>query len=104
MGLVQSLVPLAKPAKLATPIGALSGKSVQVSLPAVVSITAVGPPEAAAGLAWDHNVSEDRKMTETRIKHLRMGASLSVISPNLELYDSNGGIYLSDGTFRACIS
>src|SRR6185312_13055838 len=38
--------------KLATPIGALSGKSVQVSLPAVVSIMAAGPAAgAAAGLA-----------------------------------------------------
>jgi hypothetical protein len=60
--------------KLATPIGALSGKSVQVSLPAVVSITAVGWPEAAAGLDWDHNVREDSNTTETRIKHLRMEA------------------------------
>jgi hypothetical protein len=74
--------------KLATPIGALSGKSVQVSLPAVVSITAVGLPEAATGLACDHDASEDRKITETRIKHLRMDGSLvyatqSVIDPNL---------------------
>src|SRR6476646_9023481 len=38
--------------KLATPIGALSGKRVQVSLPAVVSIMAVGPAAGAeAGLA-----------------------------------------------------
>ena len=38
--------------KLATPIGALSGKSVQVSLPAVVSMMAVGPAVGdAAGLA-----------------------------------------------------
>jgi hypothetical protein len=60
--------------KLATPMGALSGKSVQVSLPAVVSITAVGWAEAVAGLACDHNVSEDKRITETRIKHLRMAA------------------------------
>src|SRR5882724_6320658 len=38
--------------KLATPIGALSGNSAQVSLPAVVSITALGPVAvAAAGVA-----------------------------------------------------
>ena len=38
--------------KLATPMGALSGNSVQVSLPAVVSMTAIGPAAgAAAGLA-----------------------------------------------------
>src|SRR5580692_7762445 len=79
MGLVQSLVPVAKPMKLATPIGALSGKSVQVSLPAVVSITAVGWPEAAAGVACDHNVSEDRKKTETRIRQLRMRSSLFAV-------------------------
>jgi hypothetical protein len=39
--------------KLATPIGALSGKSVQVILPAVVSMMATGSPDdvVAAGLA-----------------------------------------------------
>src|SRR5579872_1111415 len=50
-GFFQSLVPEAKPMKFATPIGALSGKSVQVILPAVVSITAVGLAVVAAGLA-----------------------------------------------------
>src|ERR1700737_213237 len=51
MGLVQSLVPSARPMKLATPTGALSGKRVQVSLPAVVSMTAVGSAGVvAAGL------------------------------------------------------
>src|ERR1700737_514969 len=51
MGLVQSLVPSARPMKLATPTGALSGKRVQVSLPAAVSMTAVGPVEVVvAGL------------------------------------------------------
>src|SRR6478672_10115635 len=49
MGFVQSLVPWARPVKLATPIGALSGNRVQVSLPAVVSMTAVG--KAAVGVA-----------------------------------------------------
>src|SRR5579864_4960285 len=66
--------------KLATPIGALSGKSVQVSFPAVVSITAVGLPATAADLACDHNVSEDRKITKTRTRYLRMDGSLSVIN------------------------
>src|SRR6185312_1548932 len=47
-GFVQSLVPFAKPMKLATPMGALSGKRVQVSLPAVVSMIAVG----GAGGVW----------------------------------------------------
>src|ERR1051326_3266999 len=42
-GLTQSLVPLAKPIKFATPMGALSGKSSHFILPTVVSITAVGP-------------------------------------------------------------
>src|SRR3989442_7950380 len=51
-GLVQSLVPSARPMKLATPMGALSGNNLQVSLPAVVSMSAVGSAEAAvAGLA-----------------------------------------------------
>src|SRR6476619_2477934 len=46
-GLVQSLVPRASPMKFATPIGALSGNSVQVNLPAVVSMIAVGDPAGA---------------------------------------------------------
>src|ERR1700730_7221016 len=51
MGLVQSLVPWARPMKLATPMGATSGNRVQVSLPAVVSMTAVGCADVvAAGL------------------------------------------------------
>src|SRR3954468_6322673 len=41
-GFFQSLVPWASPTKLATVLGALSGKSWQVSLPAVVLKTAVG--------------------------------------------------------------
>src|SRR5882762_601138 len=48
-GLVQSLVPCARPTKLATPIGALSGKSVQVSLPAGVSMMAVGSAVGVVG-------------------------------------------------------
>src|SRR3954471_7662531 len=41
-GFFQSLVPWASPTKLATVLGALSGKSSHVSLPAVVLKTAVG--------------------------------------------------------------
>jgi len=47
-GFTQSFVPFANPIKFATPIGALSGKSWQVSLPAVVSIIAVGEAGLAA--------------------------------------------------------
>jgi hypothetical protein len=43
-----------------------------------VSITAVGRSEVVAGFACDHNVSEERRMTEARIKHLRMGGSLGM--------------------------
>src|ERR1044071_121461 len=50
-GFFQSLVPEARPMKFATPIGALSGKSVQVILPAVVSIIAVGLAAVVVGLA-----------------------------------------------------
>src|SRR5664279_693802 len=42
LGSFHSLVPVASPIKLATVSGALSGKRVQVILPAVVSMTAVG--------------------------------------------------------------
>src|SRR5512141_3048004 len=48
LGDFQSFVPLARPMKFATPIGALSGNSVHVILPAVVSMVAVGCDEAAA--------------------------------------------------------
>src|SRR5579864_628282 len=48
-GFFQSFVPVASPMKLSTPMGALSGNSVQVILPAVVSMIAVG--WAGAGLA-----------------------------------------------------
>ena len=46
-GFFQSFVPVARPIKFSTPIGALSGNSVQVILPAVVSMIAVGWPAAA---------------------------------------------------------
>src|ERR1700693_4643194 len=52
IGLVQSFVPWARPMKLATPMGATSGNRVQVSLPAVVSMMAVGWADVVvAGLA-----------------------------------------------------
>src|ERR1700722_985031 len=73
-GLVQSFVPLAKPMKLATPMGALSGKSVQVSLPAVVSITAVGWAAAAPKDAPENakfNITAAVKTKQT----LRMNSS-----------------------------
>src|SRR5437899_5754741 len=82
IGLVQSFVPRASPMKLATPSGALSGKSVHVILPAVVSIIAVGGPELAAagifftaglaagvGAVWDIKGSEE---TKRMIRCLRM--------------------------------
>jgi hypothetical protein len=78
--------------KLATPIGALSGKRVQVSLPAVVSITAVGWLDPPDDFACAHKPSEDRKMIDVRIKYLRIDSSLSVIDLNLELYDSGNAI------------
>src|SRR5579864_1186014 len=76
-GFFQSLVPEAKPMKLATPMGALSGKSVQVILPAVVSIIAVGlvvvvagwavvlglAAACPAGLVWDHAIEPATKIT-----------------------------------------
>ena len=46
-GFFQSFVPLANPMKFSTPIGALSGNNVQVILPAVVLIIAVGSVEVA---------------------------------------------------------
>src|ERR1700687_823730 len=56
-GLVQSLVPVARPMKLATPIGAWLGNNTQVRLPILVTMIAVGCAGAAttgfftAGLA-----------------------------------------------------
>src|ERR1035438_4911372 len=50
MGLVQSLVPLARPMKFSTPIGATFGNSVQCRSPAVVRIMAV--VSGAEGASW----------------------------------------------------
>src|SRR5207302_8748497 len=82
IGLVQSLVPSAKPIKFSTPSGALSGKSLQVILPAAVSITAVGPADIVAGcftagvfLAGDvcaHAASDVREMSERIAINLHM--------------------------------
>src|ERR1700722_9706233 len=47
-GFLQSFVPVARPMKFCTPIGALSENSVQVIFPAVVSMIAVG----LAGAGW----------------------------------------------------
>src|ERR1700675_2481005 len=46
-GLVQSFVPLARPMKFSTPIGAIFGNSVQCRSPAVVWMMAVGSAVAA---------------------------------------------------------
>src|SRR3954452_18451780 len=82
-GFVQSLVPFARRMKLATPIGAFLGNSVQVSFPAVVSMIAVGAGAAAvvdaagffgaaevAGLVCDINEIEASTVNATMI--LRM--------------------------------
>src|SRR5439155_25037588 len=51
LGSFHSLAPVAKPTKLATLLGDLFGKSVQVMRPAVVSMTAVGLVAAGIGEA-----------------------------------------------------
>src|SRR5207302_3059496 len=80
--LVQTLVHSAKTIKFSTPSGALSGKSLQVILPAAVSITAVGPADIVAGgftagvfLAGDvcaHAPSDVREMNERIVINLHM--------------------------------
>src|ERR1022692_816875 len=50
-GFFQSFLPVASPMKLSTVTGALSGKSVQVMLPSVVSKTACTGAVLAAGAA-----------------------------------------------------
>src|SRR5580704_5727703 len=52
LGSVQSLVPSARPMKLATVMGASFSKSLQVRRPMVVSTTAVGPVGTTGGLIW----------------------------------------------------
>src|ERR1041384_7950460 len=88
-GLTQSLVPLAKPIKLATPMGALSGKSSHFILPTVVSMTAVGPvgrgataglaagvvAGLAAGAACDHDNREVTHKIPTKANRLCMDIS-----------------------------
>src|SRR5438445_940127 len=93
-GFVQSFVPSARPIKFATPSGALSGKSLQVILPAAVSITAVGPADVVAGgfaagvflagAACAHAASDVREMSERIAIHLRI-INLRIIN----LYISN---------------
>src|SRR5215467_6481930 len=82
-GLVQSFVPSARPMKFATPSGALSGKSLQVILPAVVSMMALGPAEVApgfagaalfAGAACVRASSDDRKISKRISVNLRIDA------------------------------
>src|SRR5258708_32800152 len=54
--LFQSLVPSARPMKLATVMGASFSKSLQVRRPMVVSMTAVGPVGTTGGLIWGGGV------------------------------------------------
>src|SRR5579885_2243914 len=97
MGFFHSFVPVASPMKFATPIGALSGKSVHVILPTVVSSIATGfGAEGAAGLAgadWPTMpvcaaaVMDNRKMANV----LRIGTPRMIgyrFNRNFELYDS----------------
>src|SRR3989442_3992410 len=94
-GLVQSLVPSARPMKLATPMGALSGNNLQVSLPAVVSMSAVGSAEAAVagfaavaagflaggvGAACAHDIKQEENRMEKMRRGLRIGHSLDCSS------------------------
>src|SRR5712692_6735991 len=88
-GLAQSFVPSARPMKLATPMGALSGNSLHVSLPAVVSMIAVDCPEpvdfaalpgflaSLEGAACDQAISEIRQRKENIAKHLRIDCLLA---------------------------
>src|SRR5713226_1285450 len=110
VGLVQSLVPSARPMKLATPIGAFSGNNLQVSLPALVSMTAVGSAET--GFVSDHSVKES-KNTETTMNHLRIGRLLKFDNSGVnrelydnELYDKRREIYLPARAWAcwACMS
>src|SRR5438874_11704762 len=121
-GLVQSLVPSAKPTKFATPSGALSGKSLQVILPAAVSITAVGPADIVAGgftagvfLAGDvcaHAPSDVREISERiainlRISNLRIinlyisNLCISAPGPGCGRQDSRGLSVVSSGECKA---
>src|SRR5580658_1435046 len=59
MGLVQSLEPFARPMKLATPIGAILGKSVQCKSPAVVWMIATGSAAGAGAALWTGGVVDD---------------------------------------------
>src|SRR5207253_11107209 len=118
-GLVQSLVPSAKPIKFSTPSGALSGKSLQVILPAAVSITAVGPADIVAGgftagvfLAGDvcaHAASDVREMggriaINLRILNLRIiNFKLCIGAPGRAVarQDSRGLSVVSCGECKA---
>src|SRR5204863_2567142 len=117
-GLVQSLEPSAKPIKFATPSGALSGKSLQVILPAAVSITAVGPADVVAGgfaagvflagVACAHAASDVREMSERIAINLHMInlriVALCISAPGRAVArpDSRGGCpYVSCGECKA---
>src|SRR5215469_10221772 len=93
-GFFQSLVPVARPMKLFTVMGALSGKSVQLMLPAVVSKIACTGCDAAgvagfvaAGLAVEGFggalpvcAAANPAMISTRITF----TNLCMIPPNVE--------------------
>src|SRR6185312_14246704 len=97
-GLFQFFVPFASPMKFDTPIGALSGKSVQVMFPAVVSMIAVGWAVVVAGFAAGFEAVEVlwwvvavcaatgiARQHSTEIRYLRMSAPER--KTEKELYD-----------------
>src|SRR6266496_781326 len=99
-GAVQSFVPFARPMKFATPIGALSGNSVQVSFPAVVSMIAVGwlGVIVVAGfftvevVGWVAVCAASA--TESRVKARTRRVRISAPERNTEtaLYDTSPGL------------
>src|SRR5208337_4651606 len=82
MGLVQSLVPVARPMKFSTPIGATFENSVQCRSPAVVWMMAVGSAAAPSS-----DVQTIRTSVYIRV---RMDAPVGCFC-NLQLYDK--GLY-----------
>src|ERR1700678_1205113 len=100
MGLVQSLLPFARPMKLATPTGAIFGNKTQCKSPAVVWMIAVGSVAGAAVALWVGSVvtdgavdacaapSRDVQRIRTMVcNRVRMDAPNRRFC-NLQLYDS----------------
>src|ERR1700722_15169214 len=85
-GLVQSLVPVARPIKLATPMGATLGNSVQCRSPTVAWMMAVGSAAAAGGVTGAFGVEaacalakRDAEIIRTRVcNKVRMDAPESI--------------------------